>query len=228
MTEALPPSNPSFTTPNPLTQTAPELELGSHVPAQPETEVTGGGADEVTPTVPYRHTNGAVEPTGSVNTNGTGKAQRSRPRSKRRLEELQRRQAALVKPEKKTEAIPGTRLEPALHARWESAVKESGLSSSRLVYVAVVEYLEAVEQRSILAQMQGVARLVADTGKTLLSSMEEVRARLEGLDSMTAQLKEAVALQEAKFVTADDVEAMLVRILHGAEEEEPGADELEP
>ena len=202
MTETITQPSPPPTSSNPLTDTASrEMEAGPQVLAQ-----SNGAGDEGV---------------------GAGHVQRSRTRSKRYLQELQRRQADLVKPEKKPEAIPGTRLEPSLHARWEAAVQSSGLSSSGLVYVAVVEYLESVEQRSILGQMQGVARLVVDTGNALLGSMEEVRARLNALDSVSSQLKESIAQQESRFVTADDVEEMLVRILNGADEEEPGADEPE-
>jgi hypothetical protein len=235
MTETHTQPNSHPTSSNPLTEAAPKgVEADSHVPAQNiEAGEDGVGFDGSCPVEPAGGTvNGAGEPTvtdeptGSEAPTGAGQVQRSRKRSTRRLEELQRRQADLVKPEKKTEPIPGTRLEPSLNARWEAAVQSSGLSSSALVYVAVVEYLESVEQRSILGQMQGVARLVADTGNALLGSMEEVRARLRALDSLAGQLKEAVAQQEAKFVTADDVEGMLVRILNGADEE-PGADELE-
>jgi hypothetical protein len=254
MTETITQTNPDPTSMKPMTETVPkEMGEGSHVQAQSNgadeervgadgsssskpvggtgnssasMEPVGGtlnGADEPTGT---EEPTGSETPTGTQTSNGAGQVQRSRTRSKRHLQELQRRQADLVKPEKKTEPIPGTRLEPSLHARWEAAVQSSGLSSSGLVYVAVVEYLESVEQRQLLTQMQGMTRLVADTGNALLGSMEEVRARLGMLDSMVLQLKEATTQQEAKFVTADDVEQLLERLINGAEEE-PGADEPE-
>jgi hypothetical protein len=230
MTETITPPSPQELNPNPVNQPAPEEKAtSSQVQAQhnedgEERNDTSGSAAPISEGMPI---NGAGvgahesvrEASDDIGLRNPIQPQRSRKRSTRHLEQLQRRQADLVKPERKTEAIPGTRLEPSLNARWESAVKDSGLSNSGLVYVAVVEYLESVEQRSILGQMRGVARLVADTGNALLGSLEEVRARLSSLDSLAAQLKEALEQQDAKFVTAEDVEVMLDRILNGADEE---------
>ncbi|MCK9687268.1 hypothetical protein [Scleromatobacter humisilvae] len=229
MTETITLPSPQPISPNPLHATAPvTMEAESHIQARSseageEPHGTNGSAPPISEGMPVAGVGESVSESVDSEAGASGmrnpKIQRSRKRSTRHLEELQRRQADLVKPEKKTEPIPGTRLEPSLSARWESAVKDSGLSSSGLVYVAVVEYLESVEQRSILGQMQGVARLVADTGNALLGSMDEVRARLASLDSVAAQLKETVELQEARFITAEDVEGMLDRMLSGADEE---------
>lgn len=174
-------------------------------------EPTGSGQDhEGARKAPGVHKSaGAVE-----------KGQRSRKRSRDRIEELKRIQDGLLAPEKKTEPV-GTRLEPSLHARWEAAAKVAGVSSSALVYVAAVEYLESAEQRSIAAQIQDAARLVAETGSAVLGANEEARFRMESLETLVARLTETIATQESRFVTVDDLRELLSQ----AESDDEGADE---
>lgn len=151
---------------------------------------------------------------------GASTPNRSQKRYTGHIEELNRRQQALLKPVPKI-SIPGTRLEPELHAQWESAAKKEGVSSSALVYVAVAEYLKRHEQRSVVAGVSEVAAQVAETGAALIGAMSEIRHRLARLDMVSDRLMEIVQSQESKFVTVEDLRALLA----DAGDQDEGTDE---
>lgn len=129
------------------------------------------------------------------------KAPKPKLRSRVRLEGMKRVQAALLAPEKKSEPI-GCRLEVSVAARWEAAAKAAGVTSSALVYVAALEYLESVKQRNVLDEIRVVAGAV-------IESNEQARVRMERLEAMLVRLSETVAIQDSKFITVDDLNEVM-------------------